>query len=154
MLLKLSMTSFITLFYVFSPKFPFLVKGYDLELSHEMKPSLDPNLFTCDPLLSMLRLQYNVALAGSVREVISLHDKQQGSHEVEEGRMRMLKSDVLGLKCLSVAAASRSCLTQLEGATSHCDVIDVLHLIEVVFSASNGQDCKLKDEEWQKALQR
>lgn len=133
------------------------MKGYNLELSNETPCCLDPNLFASDPLLSMLRIQYNVALAGGITELISNHDQQQHSHEDGDGKLRLLKCDILGLKCSCESLIVRNYFEQLKEATSHKGVVNLLHHIEVVFRASDCQHSEraiVSDGEWKEVIER
>ena len=133
------------------------MKGYNLDMNHKTTCCMDPNLFTSDPLLSMLRLHYNVALAGGVNELISDQEKHQPSLEAQDGKLRLLKCDVLGLKCFSMDMRLKHCFEQLKEATSHSDVVKLLQYTEVVFNASYSQvtgSVVVSDVQWKEAIVR
>ena len=120
-------------------KFPFPVESYKLECRHLTPSPLDPKLFTSDPLLSMLRLDYHSAMIGSPEQIISAYE----SHPLpmEDEKLAIPPSDILSMKSLSVILSLKKYFHQLKFASSHDGVIAILNHTEVILN-----NCKLYGE--------
>lgn len=109
---------------------PFQVKTYD-SISDDSVYLLERSLLTSDPLLSMLRVHYHVALTGSVSELLVANDSGC-LQSVDDEWLCMPAHDIKSLKCLQQSMS----LNELTPFTSHEDVIKTIHLANVTVLSS------------------
>lgn len=118
--------------HVYRLKLPFLVGTYKDAISGHSTPCpVDPGLLTSEPLLSMLRTHYHVALAGSVGRLIDAYesgDQQLLSIANSDDKFCIPSHDIKSLKCLQM----RLPVDDLATLSSHQEVIKNIQLTSVV----------------------
>ena len=113
-------------------KLPFLVGTYEDAISDHSTPCpVDPGLLTSEPLLSMLRTHYHVALAGSIGRLVDAYesqDQQLLSVANSDDKLCIPSHDIKSLKCLQM----RLPVDDLATLSSHQEVIKNMQLASVV----------------------
>lgn len=124
--------------------------------SGDSTPSLvDPDLLTSEPVLSMLRTHYCVAMSGSVAALVKAYDSGEQLSGVSDKRLCMPRHNIKSLKCLELSLVLTECFSQLAILTSHKDVIKTIQLADVIV-----QTCRMSTEldsctyDWTSALRR
>ena len=115
-------------------KLPFPVGTYEDSVSSHSTPCpVDPDLLTSEPLLSMLRTHYHVALAGGVGRLIDVYKsgEQQllsSSAASSDDLLSVPSHDIKSLQCLQM----RLPVADLAALSSHQEVIKNMQLASVV----------------------
>ena len=103
---------------------------YDESISTHSTPCPgDPGLLTSDPLLSMLRTHYHVALAGSVAKLLRVHevvDEHRPAHS--DDQLRIPNHDIKSLRCLGM----RLPFDELASLPCHQEVNSTMELASVM----------------------
>ncbi len=133
-------------------KFPFEVSTYSLDVCHSTPSPLDPRQLHSDPLLSMLRLCYHGAMAGSIEKLL------EGSYpQLEQPDMDIPMSDRVLLRALSLRCSLQDCFTGLENARSHDLVKTQLCHLGALLQASQWREKELVELsrlDWKQVLHR
>ena len=113
-------------------KLPFLIGTYEDTVSDHSTPCpVDLELLTSEPLLSMLRTHYHVALAGSIGRLIDAYesgDQQLLSVADSDEKLCVPSCDIRSLKCLQIKLP----VEDLASLSSHQEVINNMQLASVV----------------------
>lgn len=106
-------------------KFPFEVESYDQDHENTTPSPLEPNLFTAEPLLGMLRMQY---LYHSARDIIIEGKNSTGLDQ----KLQIPGSDLVVLRCLNLRQSLSDYLKLLASASSHRKVTETLQHILII----------------------
>ena len=115
-------------------KLPFPVGTYEDSVSSHSTPCpVDPGLLTSEPLPSMLRTHYHVALAGGVGRLINVYrsgDQQllSSSAASSDDTLSVPSHDIKSLQCLQM----RLPVDDLAALSSHQEVVKNMQLASVV----------------------
>ena len=136
-------------------KLPFLVGTYeDTVSSHSTPCPVDPELLTSEPLLSMLRTHYHVALAGSIDRLVDAYesgDQQLLSVANSDEKLCVPSCDIRSLKCLQMKLP----VDDLATLSSHQEVINNMQLACVVMPCELLSPRKDKYEtDWSKGVEK
>ena len=110
---------------------------------------VDTGLLTSDPVLSMLRVHYHVALCGSVSGLLETCDSEQMQSAHDE-KLCVPAHDIKSLKCLQL----RVCFDELAALTSHQEVTKVIQLANVVAITGSQIHKSLSFDNWTSALEK
>ena len=130
-------------------KLPFLVETYEPDSGYMIQPRMDIGLLTSDPVLSMLRVHYHVALCGSVSGLLVTCDSEQMQSAHDE-KLRIPLHDIKSLNCLQL----RVCFDELATLTSHQDVVKAIQLANVVAITGSQIHKSLGFDDWTNALEK
>ena len=120
---------------IYRLKLPFPVETYDdTDSNHSTPCPLDPGQLTSEPLLSMLRTYYHVALAGSVSELVNAYESgnEQLFSPNRNNKLSISNHDMKSLKCLQM----RLPLDDLATLSSHQEVNKTVQLTSVMVICS------------------
>lgn len=110
---------------------------------------MDTGLLTSDPVLSMLRVHYHVALCGSVSGLLeTCHSEQMESAHDE--KLCIPPHDIKSMKCLQL----RVRFDELAALTSHQEVVKTIQLANVVAVTGSQIHGSLGFEYWTSALEK
>lgn len=108
-------------------KLPFLIETYEPDSGYVIHSPVDTDLLTSDPVLSMLRVHYHVALSGSVSELLKTCDSEQMLSS-DDQKLCIPLHDIKSLKCLQL----RVCFDELAALTSHQEMLKAIQLANIV----------------------
>ena len=135
-------------------KLPFPVGTYkDAISSHSIPCPVGPGLLTSEPLLSMLRSHYHVALTGNVSRLLDAYES--GDHQLlstnSDNKLCMPSHDIKSLKSLQMKLP----VDDLTKFSSHQEVIKSMQLASVVVLCSplvqNENGC---ETDWTKGVKK
>jgi hypothetical protein len=135
-------------------KLPFPVGTYEDTVSGHSTPCpVDPGLLTSEPLLSMLRTHYHVALTGNIGRLIDNYEsgEQQRSAANSDNQLCVPSHDIKSLQCLQM----RLPVDDLATLSSHQEVVKKIQLASVVIRCrplSHGGDRHGTD--WRKGVEK
>ena len=101
------------------------MEHYDQDHENSTPSPLEPSLFTTEPLVSMLRMQY---LYHSARDVIIEGKNNTGL----EQKLQVPSSDLVVLRCLKLKQSISGYLKLLASASSHRKVTETLQYILII----------------------
>lgn len=130
-------------------KLPFLVDTYEPYCGYLVHSPVDTGLLTSDPMLSMLRVHYHVALSGNVSELLKTCDSEQMQSAGDE-KLCIPPHDIKSLKCLQL----RVWFDDLAALTSHQEVIKAIQVATVVAVTSSQVHTSLGFNNWTSALEK
>ena len=134
----------------FRLKFPCTVSAIDVKNCHTTPSPLELSLVTSEPLLSMLRLHYHVALNGDMETVIA---RREDLSSLEDEKLRLQQCDVRSMKSLHWWLTLADCCNELQEASSHCKVLDTLSHLELLLSSHQSWGFN-ENMDWKQLTQR
>lgn len=115
---------------IYRLKFAFEVEAYDLDYGHPTPSPLDPKLFTSEPLLSMLRIQYLYYISN---DVITNCKNCEGLDQ----KLQLHVDELASLQCLNLMQSLTDYLSQLMSAGSHRNVVETLQHVSVLLHTAH-----------------
>ena len=105
-----------------------------------------------DPLLSMLRLCYHSAMMRGIENLVRMNEKDlQSTNE----KLSVPHGDFIAVKALYLDSVVHDCFSNLRAASTHKEVENCLHHLEMLLVASSGRERALSAElDWKKVLER
>ena len=107
---------------------PIPVETYVPDCGYSTTPILDPDLLTSDPIVSMLRTHYHVALAGSVSALVLARDSSEDVPSYADDKLHMQTHEMKSLKCMLLLVP----FDHLVSLISHQEVIKGVNLANVI----------------------
>ena len=126
------------------------METYEPDSGYIIHSPMDTGLLTSDPVLSMLRVHYHIALCGGVSKLLETCDSEHIMQSARDEKLCISPHDIKSLTCLQL----RVCFDELAALTSHEEVLKAIQLANVVVATGSQIHKSLGFDDWTSVLEK